>query len=435
MGAATIPSRTAGDAVRRPRGPSPVLPIVLSILAAARPGEAAQTVRPEDTARGVTVATRLRPDYDPASVRLPGLRLDAAVEGGAGFDDNLLPGRGARRSGAFATESLAVSAGTTWTRHALGLSATQSTRQYVQDSELNWTDYGVIASGRYDIGRASWLAFRYEHQRGHIEVDNFDLQREGSLVPVPFDTDVANLAGRAEINRVRLGASADLRAFRYEDVTFRGFRDQVSTSDRREATGEVTADYRFLPDRYVLTLFRVQDIRYDRTGQRGRDSLTLEAQAGLDYALTGLWRARFLFGYRERDYEGAGIRSLSGPAFEAQVTYLPSQLTTLNLTLQRTIEESIRVASVSYTRTAARLTVDHELFRNVVLTGELRAERRDYAREGNVADVIGIAAARVQLNRTTSLVATYQHTERLEAPAGVSEYGRNQVQLRLRFSL
>jgi hypothetical protein len=252
---------------------------------------------------------------------------------------------------------------------------------------------------------------------------------------VPFDIDILNLAGNAEFNRVRLGTVLDYRAARYEDVNLNGFQDRVSISNHQQLTGDFTADYRFLPDRYIIGLVRLQEIYYDRAEQQGRDSFTWEAQAGLNYDLTGLWKARFLVGYRNRDYDEPGLKSLSGPAFEAQVTYLPTHLTTLNLTIQRTIEESIRVASVSYTRTAARLTVDHELLRNVILTGEIRAEQRKYQRDGEVSDFIGLVQTRVMLNRRISLIGSYQHTERLKAPAGVSEYGRNQVQLRLRIAL
>jgi hypothetical protein len=55
-------------------------------------------------------------------------------------------------------------------------------------------------------------------------------------------------------------------------------------------------------------------------------------------------------GYRERDYEGVGIKNLSGPAFEGEVTYQPTLLTTLRLSGRRTIEESIRNNAVSFTR-------------------------------------------------------------------------------------
>jgi hypothetical protein len=406
-------------------------------LALLCPGQAdAQAIGPGATERGVTVLTRPRPEFDPAGVRLSSFRLDASLDAGLGYDDNLQPGTRPARSGGFAEEALSVSGVTNWTRHAIEARATQATRQHLQDSDLNWNDYAVGLLGRYDIGRASWLRLRYDHIRSHLDVDNVDVQADGSSVPVPFDTDGVQVAGLAAFNRLRLGASLDYRIIRYQNVTVNGVRDIVSNNDYQTALGEFTADYSFLPGRSVLGLVRLQDISYDRSSERGRDSFTWEAQGGVEYDFTGTWQARLLVGYRERDYEQPGLKSLSGPAFEGEVVLLPSQLTTVTLTVQRTLEESIRESSVSYTRTAARLRTDYELLRNVILAGELRGENRNYPRGGGKAsDVIGLVEARVLLNRNMSMVATYQHTERLEAPAGLREYGRNQVLLRLRFSL
>jgi hypothetical protein len=397
---------------------------------------AAQAIAPEATARGVTVVSRTRPDYDPAGLRLPGFRLDASLDTGLGYDDNLVPGVSPSRGGGFLEEALGVAGATTWTRHAIGVNATQTTRQHFQDSDLNWNDYSAGIFGRYDIGRASSVQLRYDHIRSHLDVDNFDLQQEGSRVPVPYDTDRAQLSGTAAFNRLTLGSSVEYQVIRYEDVTVNGFRDVVSNNDYQTVLGEFTADYSFLPGRSVLALVRLQDISYERSNQRGRDSFTWEAQGGARYDVDGLWAARLLVGYRERNYEDPNVKSLTGPAFEGQLTLMPSQLTTVTLTAQRTIEESIRESSVSYTRTAARLRLDHELLRNVIASGEVRGERRQYPRGGGtVGDVIALVEARYSVNRNVAVIGSYQHTERVEAPSGIREYGRNQVLLRLRVSL
>jgi hypothetical protein len=413
-----------------------VIPAVVGLLVAQAAGAAAQSIGPEATARGVTVMTRPRPEFDPAGVRLPGFRLDTSLETGLGYDDNLLPGRSPSRSGGFFEESLNVSGATTWTRNAIEVFATQTTRQHLQDSDLNWLDYAIGGSGRYDIGRASSVRLRYEHVRSHIDVDNVDVLEEGTSVPVPYDTDIFQIGSTAGFNRLTLSGLVDYRLLRYEDVTFDNTRDVVSNNNHDELLGEGAAEYSFLPGSSVIGLVRLQDINYDREQQRGRDSFTWEAQAGLKYDFDGFWAARVLAGYRNRDYEQPGLKSLSSPAFEGELTLMPSQLTTVTLTLRRTIEESIRETSVSYTRTAARLRADYEVLRNLIVSGEVRGEKREYPRGGgDVADVIGLMEARMLLNRNMAVVASYQHTERVEAPSGIREYSRNQVLLRLRFAL
>ncbi len=398
-------------------------------------GAKGQTIGPEATARGVTVMTRPRPEFDPLGVRLPGMRLDASLEGGVGYDDNLLPGQGEKRSGGFVEEAISVSAISDWTRHEVGATITQRTRQHIHDSDLNWNDYAVGLVGRYDIGRASWLRLRYDHIRSHLDVDDFDIQQSAMRTPVPYDTDSVQLAGLAAFNRLSLGSSVEYRWVRYQDVTVDGVRNQVSDDNYQTLLGEFTADYSFLPGRGILGLVRLQDISYDHSSRRGQDSFTWEVQGGFRYDIDSLWRAQFLVGYRHRDYEEAGRKPLSGMAFEGHLILLPTQLSTVTLTARRSIEESIRQDAVSYVRTAARLTWDHEILRNVVLSAGIGVEQRDYQEQGKVTDAIGVVEARWFLNRNLMLTATYQHTERLSAPSGFEEYGRNEVMIRLRFAL
>jgi hypothetical protein len=396
----------------------------------------AQFIGPEATQRGMTVLTRPVPDFQPLGVRLPGYRLDAAIEGGVGYDDNLLPGQGRQRSGAFLEEALSVTAASTWTRHEIDATVTQITRQYVRDSDLNWNDYAISLAGRYDIGRASWLRLRYEHIRSHLAVDDLDVQQSESPVPIPYDTDLIQLGGSAAFNRLRLGSSVEYRWVRYENVTDSGGQGQISDNDYQSMAGEVTAEYGSDPGRALLGLVRVQDISYDRSGRSGSDSFTWEVQGGARYDVNGLWQARLLVGYRRRDYEQAGLKPLSGPAFEGQIVMTPSQLATVTVAVQRSIDESIRQTSVSYTRTTARATLDYELLRNLIVTVGARVEQRDYPGDvGTVKDAIGLLEARWLLNRNMMLIGTFQHTERVSAPSGIQEYGRNQVMLRLRFAL
>ncbi|HWL82917.1 MAG TPA: outer membrane beta-barrel protein [Roseomonas sp.] len=409
------------------------LPGALLLLPTLAAAQTTQSIGPEATVRGVTVQTRPRPDYDPAGVRLGAFRIDGAVEAGMGYDDNIQPTLESEPSDGFFTERLNASIASQWTRHALGLNVTQDTRQYLQYNDLNWNDYSVGISGRYDIGRASSLNASYTHLRNHLDVDDFDVQRSNISRPLPYDSDIFQVGGTATFNRLALSTSLNYTTVRYDDQSDNGGTGTVGDYDSKGA--EFRGEYSLVPGRRIVGLVRLQDISYTESSQRGGDSFTWETQGGFDYDFDGVWQARLLVGYRQRDYEEPGRKSLTGPAFEGQLMWMPTQLTTTTLAVQRTIEESIRQNNVSYTRTAASLTVDHELRRNIILTGSLRAEHRDYPEEGTVTDGIVLVGAQFLLNRHMALTADYQHTERLSAPEGFREYGINQVAVRLRFAL
>ena len=71
-------------------------------------------------APGVTVASRARPDFDPAGVRLGSFLLHPQWEEGLGYDDNVL-GSGDRKRGSWLVgthPSLLV--GSDWSRDSLG---------------------------------------------------------------------------------------------------------------------------------------------------------------------------------------------------------------------------------------------------------------------------------------------------------------------------
>lgn len=395
-----------------------------------------QTIGPEATARGVTVMTRPRPDYDPAGVRLGAFRLDGAVEAGMGFDDNLQPQQSQKKQAdGFFTERLNASANSQWTRHGIGFSVTQDTRQYLKYNPLNWNDYSVGINGRYDIGRASSLNASYNHIRSHLDVDDFDVQDSGGSRPIPYSSDVVQLGGTATFNRLAFATSVNYTTIRYDDETNNGVQSTNSEDDYDSVLGELRTTYSLVEGRRLVGLVRLQDISYQQAGRDGSDSFTWEAQGGFDYDFDGVWAARLTVGYRQRDYQEPGRKSLTGPAFEGQLMWMPSQVTTATFAVSRTIEESIRENNVSYTRTLGRLTVDHEVLRNVIVTGELRAEHRDYPDRGTVIDGIALLGAQYLLNRHMAITADYQHTERLDSPEGYREYGINEVQVRLRFAL
>ncbi|MCW8088088.1 outer membrane beta-barrel protein [Sabulicella glaciei] len=385
------------------------------------------------TARGVTVQTRPRPDYEPLGVRLGAFRLDGSLEAGPGFDDNPAPNLRGSRAQATLEEALSLGLASGWTRHAFTAALTQQTRRYPSDPSLSWNDYAFDLGGRLDIGRASSLGLLYSRQRNHFDLGNFDLQRAGLARPVQFDSDVFRLRGVGALNRLLFEGGLEHRTFRYDRTVGAG---GAVGSDRDHLTAEAGASYLFQPGQGLDAVARLTRISYQQSSQRGRDSLTYEVLGGLRYDFNGLWGVRLSLGYRRRVYEDPSIRALSGPAFDAQVTWMPSQVATLGLSAQRTIEESIRPGSVAYTRTALRTTLDYEVRRNIIATVTLGAEMREYERpRERVVDGVATFGATMLLNRRAALLLNYQHTRRFEAPSGFREYGRNILSLRLRLSL
>lgn len=409
--------------------------LTAALLAGGGSGAAAQTLAPRDVARGTTVESRSRPDYDPLGVRLGGFRLNGSVEAGAGYDSNLF-GRPSNVTGdGYATEAGNVSLNSDWTRHAVGVSASMESRQYFTQNDLDWNDYNIGGFGRYDFSADTNVDVAYRHYQQHFDVYNFDVQAAGIARPVPYNSDEVQATTSTRFNRVGLLATGLYRTFRFEDVNLGTARTAVSLNDFDTAIGAVGATYALSEGRFLTAIVRLQDIKYSNAISRARDSLTWEGLLGFQYDFDGFWQGRIGVGWRQRNYEG-NIKTLEGLALEGSLTYIPTQLTTVTFSAARTIEESIRRDAVSYLRTTAALRVDHEFLRNVILGGEVRADRREYdSPRQKATDGVLQFDARYLLNRNIALVGTYAYSQRLENTGGFQEYDRNLIQLRLRLAL
>lgn len=412
--------------------------IAAALLAGGLPVTAAQAQRaaPQEVQRGVTVETRPRQDFDPIGVRLGGFRLDAFADGGMGYDSNVFARKRDVVSDGYGTASGTATIASDWTQHAVGASALIDTRQYFSRNELSWTDWNIGGFGRYDVDSRTNVEARYRHYQEHLDVYNFDVQRAGIIKPVPFDSDEFQVSGTTRFNRLGLTAIGLYRTFRFEDVDIGGQRQFLSNNNFDTVIGALAASYAFVPGRFVTATVRLQDIEYERAVSQGRSSFTWVGLLGFEYDFDGVWAGRIAAGYQQRNYESPLIKTLEGPALEGRLSWSPSQLTTVSLNVARTIEESIRQDANSYIRTTGGLRVDHEYLRNVILGGELRADRREYERpSAKATDAVLQVDARWLLNRSISLNGTYSYNRRIEATGPAQIYDRNLVQLRLRVAL
>lgn len=408
---------------------------------------------PQEVQRGVTVETRQRPDFDPLGVRLGGFRLDGFFEAGAGYDSNVFGRENNVVGDGYATETGLVTLASDWTRHAIGASAAVDARQYFKETDLSWTDYNIGGFGRYDIDARTNVLGQYRHYQEHLDVYNFDVQRAGVFVPVPYQSDEFQVSGSTSLNRLGFTALGLFRTYRFEDVDFQdpgggGTQAQrTSLNSFDTLIGAFGTSYAFAPGRFVTAQVRLQDISYTESADRNplnpasviprdRDSFSWTALAGFEYDFDGVWAGRIGVGWQQRNYRGEQLKTLEGPALDARVSWSPSQLTTVTFNAARTIEESIRLDAVSYIRTTGGVRVDHEFLRNVILGAELRADRREYERPDSTAtDGVVQLNGRWLINRSVSLTGIYAYNRRIEATGGAFEFDRNLVQVRLRVAL
>jgi len=404
-------------------------------IAEAAAQDAIRGITSRDVERGVTVASRVRQDYNPLGVRLGGFTLNGQIDAGPGFDSNVFGTKSNKKSDGFMDEAASVSLDSNWSTHGVGVSGNMDSRQYFKNSELDWIDWDVGTYGRYDFSSVTNLEGRYRHYRDHLDVYSVDVQAAGITRPVPYDSDEFQVTGNTQLNRLGLLATGLHRTYRFQDVNINGTPTQVSLNDFDSTIGALGTSYALAPGRFINAIFRLQDINYTNSVSSDRNSFTWEALGGFQYDFDGVWQGRIAVGWRERNYQGP-IKALSGPAIEGLLTWAPTLLTTVRFNVSRTIEESIRQNAVSFNRTAGGVAVDHELLRNIILGADVRADYREYQSPNQTAlDALLTLSARYLVNRNMSVIGTYTYARRLEATNGLQEFDRNVVSLRLRIAL
>ena len=79
-----------------------------------------------------------------------------------------------------------------------------------------------------------------------------------------------------------------------------------------------------------------------------------------------------------RNFVNPAYSNLTTPIVEASIIWQPTRLTTVTLAARRDIEDASDETIAGYTFTSARLSVDHEARRNVLLNAYVELLQADY---------------------------------------------------------
>jgi hypothetical protein len=411
------------------------LPALLCLLA--WPGSAAAQ---EDALigttpdRGSTVMDRPRPEVDPVGVRLGGFRLDAEVFTGLGYSTNLLGTSSGQISGGFLDYGARASIVSDWTENQIGVRGGVANRNYIDNSNLDTFVWDAGVFGRWDAASNLAITGGYTHSRLAYAVQSVDVQQAGISEPVPYDVDEFNIGAVTAFNRVALGVSANYQMYRYQDVP--GPNGDIAPFDFNSLTLGVDTGYELVEGRSITLGLRYQNVDHPDSAASDRNSQTYAALVGFRYDFDGIWSARVAIGYAHREYEGSQFKSFDTPAAEINVTWNPTALTTVNLTVGRSIQESIRENAASYISSAGRLRVDHELFRNIIVSGWVGLEGAEYEQPSQEAVQADVGAAVLWLmNRHLATSFDVMYNNRFRHTNGLQGYENTTFYLRLRFSL
>lgn len=350
---------------------------------------AAAAVPAEEIARGQTVMTRARPDFSPLGIGageflvLPRLGVTAA------YDDNVLATNDDEKSTLHTILRPDIQIRSGWGRHALNLTANGEVGRNATYSSEDYEDWEGALDGRFDASHA--LQIHGGVGGGHDHVERTAPDEENGLHPTEFDH--ADAFGRYSHTLGRFSLQLDTAAKRLDYGDVIGVRNGVSAvinQDDRDRT-----EYRFgARGGYEVwqgyeTFLRVSGNRRDYDDLQDfinvdRSSDGYEATAGVTLDVGGLVVGDLQAGYMSQDYS-APFPDIQSPLFGTSLHWNPSGLTTLNLSVQRLINEAVSATYSGYTSTSMSLGVDHELRRNLLLNANFDYITDEYAGVGSAS--------------------------------------------------
>lgn len=356
---------------------------------------------PSQFARGATVLNRRRQEYDAIGLQAGSFTIFPVAGVEANYTSNVLRQDNSVDDvyGIFSAEALVRS---DWARHQLLLNAAVNNRSYATYTTEDRTTYSVNGGGRVDLSDAIKLfasasnSFKANRRRSVVEL----IQTRS---PVKYHEDEAEIRLAAQGNRLKgsLGVAYQRRDFRDAraldgSVSDQQFRDFESWA----FTGEVA--YEVSPGRQLF--LRASDDQRRFRVASDRDVDVIQVLGGVSSEITPLISGRIGIGYLWGDFTTQGVKTRSGLTFVGNLTYLASDLTTMTLEARRELSNVANPGIANAFLTSVDLGLDHELYRNVIVSGTAGYRRSDFTGSPLVGEQYSLEAGpKWLINRTMQL--------------------------------
>jgi hypothetical protein len=372
-------------------------------------------------------------DFEPIGGRIGTFLLYPSAEARIDYDDNIL----ALPEGGTEDVALTVRGDvrmvSQWQRHRLETSAYIQQNLHAQFTSEDVMEGGARLNGQLDISRNTTARLVASLDSLAEPRANITSVRQAAQ-PTRFRRADALLSVAHDFGTLKLTADAEVMALDFDDVPAigGGLVDQ-SFRNTLYGRGALAAALEISPR--VAALVRGQVDRMTFSGDSSnpdefdRDTTGYALEAGLRLELDNLLFGEIRAGVLHREVDDPSGNGLTGVSFGANLTWTVTPLTTVRLFADRQVEEGGSQLVSGNIRSQARLVVEHELLRNLVLEGQVGFARIDTiglidasAQEYNV-----MVEATWRLDRNFRVFARANRFERFSNEDFFRDFARNRV--------
>jgi hypothetical protein len=386
---------------------------------------------------GTLAGQDLGSPYAPLGIRAGAFRIFPATTVSLNYDDNVNATKDNTRDDFVAVVGPSVAVQSDFSRHAVGFNVFSTVGRYFQETKEDYWDFGINGGGRLDITRDNNLQGGFSVARLHDARDDpeDDASVEESRRPVRYMNYETSLAYNHLFNRVtfRLTGQFDRNDYRQGAGTANQNDRDINTY-----TGALRVGYNVSPriNTFVegVGFAQRRDVHRDEDGFE-RDSNGWAARGGVDVNFTDLLFGEAFAGYITEYYDDSAFDTSSGVNYGINLTWLPTQLTTVTATGASGFQPTTNEDSSSNLQTTIGLRVDHELLRNVLIGVEGGYQRDDFENTNQTDNTFNAGTdVSYLINRHFSVGAAYGFTTR-NSDDEEEEFDRNIFSLRVRAQL
>jgi len=340
-------------------------------------------------AQGVSILSRLHPDYQSLGINFGGVTLSPQFTTGIAYDS---APNGTAAASAFAT--LAPSLAITDATAGFGAYFATDAEQFFSEPTQNTAGY-TVALGE----RAEYAAdiFTLALAQLRAQESGFSLNTLSIAKPLTVTASEITFSDKHDCGLFTLTSQFSAAWARLPA------EPAANSTDYRQAlTFETTGPARF------VTYLHATETAYRASAENAN---TYESLFGLADDAPGLWNFRALAGLAIR--QPAMGSYLLSPVLEAALDWMPTTLDSLNFTLARELDDPEQESAAGYTLTQAKISIAHEYLRTIVMTASFSATHAAYFQSPLTESLFNTDAAITwHLNRQFSVNADYAFNDR-----------------------
>ena len=369
---------------------------------------------PQIDKRYTAVLERVQPGYVAPGIPVGAFTLSPSLSVSGGYDDNIFGTADDRVADEYVRFRPEASLQSQWASNSVNIDANGTIDRYVNHTSENIADYAVTASGLFQISRDTILRAAARVESDHQSRLSQDIFAQ-TIRPVRYDEQSGAIALTHDFNRLRLTADAHVARFDWANGRLAdGSVYDQQTSDNVSYRVGVRASYAQTPSLawFVSASANERNFRTGTVETPERDSHGYQLLAGVDFEPAALIRGSIGVGYISQSFRSSHYTDLSGVGFNARVQFFPSQLTTVTVQGDRAVLDSGIPGSGGYLSTEGTIRVDHELYRQIILSGSVGYQNNRFNNLDRVDHRIATSAgATYKLDRTASLELRYDRLD------------------------